>query len=162
MTIGGIGASGALFAALAALPLLSGCAWPTYSQSTLKAIKTESQLLMTANPIKPAERWTSVPQSQWPPVIASLHPYSVTVHQWGVHISIKPYFDGGWGYMIPRDKRDLPMPEACYSSLEKASSGMAPVDPVFAGCSIARELRKAAREIETADVPERFKEVGEA
>jgi len=66
--------------------------------------------------VHPTQGWAVVPEREWPPVIASLHPHAVTVYGWGIDISIKPYFDGGWGYAIPRkDKQDLPMPAACYS-----------------------------------------------
>ena len=57
----------------------------------------------------------SIPRAQWPPAIASLKPAFVTVQEWGVDIDVKPYFDGGWGYQIPRNKRDLPKPAGCYS-----------------------------------------------
>jgi hypothetical protein len=87
---------------------------PTHNQSELKAIKAEAQSLVATHPIKP-KGWVDVPKSEWPPVIASLQPYSVTVHTWGVDISIKPYFDGGWGYAVSRNKRDLPMLEKCWS-----------------------------------------------
>ena len=62
-----------------------------------------------------AEGSADVAETAWPPVIASLRPHFVAVHTWGVSISIKPYFDGGWGYHVARSKRDLPMPEGCYS-----------------------------------------------
>jgi hypothetical protein len=101
-------------ALLAALALLAGCAWPTRDQSKLKAIKAESEHLAATHPIGP-QGWTEISQSRWPPVIASLRPHSVTVHEWGVSISTKPYLDGGWGYHVSRYKRELPMPERCYS-----------------------------------------------
>lgn len=100
---------------VSALVLLTGCERPTHDQTALKAIKTESEMLMKAYPIVPTKGWTDVPKSQWPPAIAKLHPQSVTVHEWGVDISTKPYFDGGWGYMIPRREKDVPMPAGCYS-----------------------------------------------
>ena len=105
----------AALAFLAALVLLTGCEFPTYNQTKLKAIKAESELLMKTYPIVPPQEWVDVPESQWPPAIAKLHPHFVTVYGWGVAISTKPYFDGGWGYMIPRRKQDLPMPAGCYS-----------------------------------------------
>jgi len=104
-------------AALAALVLLGGCAWPTYDQSTLKAIRTESRRLMAMHSIDVSKRWASVPESQWPPVIASLKPDSVIVHKRNVEILIKPSFDGGWGYEVPVEKTDLMMPPECYSEL---------------------------------------------
>jgi hypothetical protein len=109
--------SPAMIAALAALALLAGCAFPTRDQSKLKAIKAESEALMATHPIKPPKLWVEIPRSQETPIIASLQPYSVMVREWGVDILMKPDFDGGWGYHVPRDKRDLPMPAWCYSDL---------------------------------------------
>ncbi|MGH6614900.1 hypothetical protein [Sphingomonas sp.] len=111
---------GRVFAVFAALTLLTGCAIPsipTFSQSRLKAIKAESQLLMATHPIEPSKGWADIPKNQWPPVIASLQPFDVTVYKWGVNIGIKPYFDGGWGYHIGRSKQELPMPPGCYWEL---------------------------------------------
>ena len=107
--------SRAAFAILAAVILIAGCQCPTRNQTRLKAIKAEAELLMKTHPIKPPKDWAHLPKSQWPPAIAKLEPYSVTIHPWGVDISTKPYFDGGWGYMIPRQEKDLPMPAGCYS-----------------------------------------------
>lgn len=28
----------------------------------------------------------------------------------GVHITTRAYFDGGWGYFVPREPQDLPEP----------------------------------------------------
>lgn len=39
------------------------------------------------------------------------------VHQWGLDIVVKSYFDGGWGYHITDQARELPMPEGCYTKL---------------------------------------------
>lgn len=105
----------AALAFVAALLLLGGCELPTRNQATLKEIKAESEQLMKAYPIVPPDAWVNVPRDHWPPAIAKLEPFLVTVHEWGVDISTKPYFDGGWGYMIPRRKQDLPMPAGCYS-----------------------------------------------
>lgn len=105
------------FAVLAVLALIGGCTCPTHNQSTLRTIRTESQLLKATHPIDASKGWAEVPKSQWPPVIASLQPHSVTVYGWGVDILIKPYFDGGWGYGIARSKQDLPMASTCYSEL---------------------------------------------
>jgi hypothetical protein len=98
-----------------ALALVAGCASPTHDESVLRAVKAESQLLVASHPIKPPKGWADVPRSEWPPAIAGLQPYSVIVRGSGVDILIKPDFDGGWGYEIPRDKRDLRMPAECYS-----------------------------------------------
>jgi len=109
---------GSILPILAALALLTGCHLPTHDQSKLKAIQAESERLFAAHPIEPSKGWADIPKNQWPPVIKSLHPYSVTVFGWGVDITTKPYFDGGWGYEVPQGgKHDLPMPAGCYSEL---------------------------------------------
>lgn len=104
-------------ATLALLVLLGGCDWPTYNPTKLKAIKVEAEALVANHPIKPPNHWVDVPKQQWPPTIAKLQPEFVTVHQWGVDITTKPYFDGGWGYQVAKNKRDLPMPEGCYREM---------------------------------------------
>lgn len=100
---------------LAALSMLCGCNRPISDPVKLKTIKSEAQFLMTTHPARPLEGWIEIPKGQWPPAIASLDPEIVTIRQWGVEITVKSYFDGGWGYEIPRNKRDLPMPAQCYS-----------------------------------------------
>jgi hypothetical protein len=95
--------------------LLISCTRPISDPVKLRAIKAEAQSLMAVHPVKAPAASSEIPKSQWPPAIASLQPQFVTVHQWGVDILIKPDFDGGWGYDIPRNKLDLPMPEKCYS-----------------------------------------------
>lgn len=105
----------AALAFVSALVLLTGCAWPTYNQATLKAIKTESEHLMKAYPIVPPKHSVRVPRGHWPPAIEKLRPESVTVYEWGVDIWTNPYFDGGWGYHVPRRKQDLPRPAGAYS-----------------------------------------------
>ena len=67
-----------------------------------------------ANPI---EQSSDVPEDRWPPAIASLKPYSVTVRLGMVDITTKPYFDGGWGYGVASDKRNLTMLMKCWSEL---------------------------------------------
>jgi hypothetical protein len=106
---------GRVFAVLAALTLLTGCAFPTHNQSTLKAIKAESKVLMATHSIKSPKGWTEIPKNRLPPVIAGLQPYSVIINQGSVDILIRPDFDGGWGYEVPRNKRGLSMPIECYS-----------------------------------------------
>ena len=113
MAISRLGCGG--LAVLAALLLLSSCPGPTYNPGVLKAIKTESEMLAASHPIKPSEHWVHVPESEWPPVIASLKPEWVTVYRWGVDIYVIPFFDGGWGYQVGRSKQDLPMLPGCYS-----------------------------------------------
>ena len=103
-------------AVLLVLAALGGCAWPTHDQSRLAEVKTEAALLVAQHPVNP-QGWADIPREQWPRAIASLGPRDVTVFRWGVDVTTKPYFDGGWGYDIPTDKRDLPMPAQCYSDL---------------------------------------------
>jgi hypothetical protein len=97
------------------------CAFPhpISNQTKLKAIAAESRLLMATHPIKAPERWADVPEDQWPPAIASLHPELVVVHTWGVDILVKPFFDGGWGYHTGQSKQHLPMLEGCYSEVSQ-------------------------------------------
>jgi hypothetical protein len=90
-----------------ALTVLAGCARPTTDQSMLKAIKAECQALLMIPPIE-GTTYSDVPKSRWPRVIASLKPEFVTILRPGVFITVVPYFDGGWGYFVPRSKRDQP------------------------------------------------------
>ncbi|MBX3563442.1 MAG: hypothetical protein KF730_02580 [Sphingomonas sp.] len=108
-----------LVVVVAPLALLSSCPRPAWNQSSLKAIKAESDMLMTTYPVHPVDRSTEVPQDKWPPAIARLEPYSVTVFDWGVEISTRPGFDGGWGYGVPRSgkKTDLSMLPECWSEV---------------------------------------------
>jgi hypothetical protein len=103
--------------AYAVLMLLWRLPWPVSDPAKLAAIRSEAQALMTRYPAKPPEHSASVPKSQWPATIAGLRPELVTVHKWGVDIPVKFFFDGGWGYHIGRSKRELPMPEGCYSEV---------------------------------------------
>lgn len=105
---------GAFAVFLAALTLLTGCTRPTRDESALKAIKAESQILMVTQPTK---TYATVPKSRWPFIIASLNPEGVTVFPDGVDIVIKPYFDGGWGYFVPRSEREPPKPVGRFSEL---------------------------------------------
>jgi hypothetical protein len=106
----------AWMSALAAtLMLLCSCTGPTHDQDKLRAIKAEARALEASHPIKPPQHWVEIPQREWPPAIARLKPWIVTVHSWGVDIGIKPYFDGGWGYQIPHKADEMPMPAGCYS-----------------------------------------------
>lgn len=95
------------FAALAALTLLSGCERPTHAPSTLKAIRAESEILMKAYLVETDE---TVPQTRWPRNIASIEPEMVSINPDGVYITTRAYFDGGWGYFVPRKQRKLPEP----------------------------------------------------
>lgn len=108
----------AALAVLAALPFLGGCQRPTNDALKLKAIKSESQALMKAYP---ADAHVSVPKVQWPRVIASFEPEFVSISPAGVEITTKPHFDGGWGYFVPRNERELPEP---IERLEEVGQGV--------------------------------------
>lgn len=95
------------FATVAALTSLSGCARPTLDHSTLKAIRDESEILMKVHRVEADEE---VPQARWPRSIASIEPQMVSINSDGVYITTKAYFDGGWGYFVPRQQRALPEP----------------------------------------------------
>lgn len=62
-------------------------------------------MLMKSYPVD-----AKVRKLQWPPRIASLRPEFVSINEDGVHITTKPYFDGGWGYFVPRREGGLPEP----------------------------------------------------
>lgn len=98
-------APAAVFALLAALTLLGGCAWPSSDPVKLRAIRVEARMLMKTYPVG-----ADVPSNRLPRVIASLKPTLVMINEDGVHILTKPYFDGGWGYFVPRKARVLPEP----------------------------------------------------
>jgi len=103
------------FATLAALSMLGGCNRPVSDPEKLEAIRAEAQALMNTHLPKQPSNWENVPEKQWPSVIASLRPEDVTAYTWGVDITTKAGFDGGWGYQVPRGKSELPMPAGCYS-----------------------------------------------
>ncbi len=102
---------------LIALGIYSSFPHPTRNQSTLKAVATESRQLIATHPISPGAHGINIPQHEWPPVIASLKPDSVTVRHGMVDIATKPYFDGGWGYGFAPDKQNLTMSVECWSEL---------------------------------------------
>lgn len=103
------------FAMVAAVSILGGCNRPVSDAEQLRAIRAEAQtLIKTHAPARPS-KWKDVPKDQWPTAISSLHPETVTVHVSGVEIMTKAYFDGGYGYEVPRSKADLLMPANCYS-----------------------------------------------
>ena len=93
--------------------LLGGCAFPTHDPSKLKAIAAEARILMA----QADESAPSRPESPWPPVIASLDPENITIAADGVYILTEPYFDGGWGYFVPKDARKPPDPPGQFSYL---------------------------------------------
>ncbi len=102
---------------LVAITIYCAFPHPTHNQTELKAIAAESQRLMAIYPISPSEQFVDIPKDKWPPVIASLKPYSVFVGHRTVNITTKPYFDGGWGYGYALDKQHLTMLVECWSEL---------------------------------------------
>lgn len=105
----------AALAILIVVSTLQGCPGPITDSRKLRAIKAEAEMLMAGLPDRPPrDQFGIVPKSYWPPVIASLQPHTVYVFPSEVRILTKPDFDGGWGYEIVRDRRDLGMPPDCY------------------------------------------------
>lgn len=102
---------------LIAIGLYSAFPHPVRDPSQLKALAAESRRLMAAHPIQAPGQTAEIPRAEWPAAIAGLNPYAVTVHHGAVEIATKPSFDGGWGYGFAADKRDLPLPAACWSVL---------------------------------------------
>lgn len=105
---GGIG-----IALIAAVAIYVAFPHPTHDQAKLRAIAVESRLLL----ITYADRPGAIAKGHWPPAVAALHPVNVVVQNGTLNITTKPYLDGGWGYGFARDKRDLGMLAACWSSL---------------------------------------------
>lgn len=92
-----------VFAAMSAA-LLGGCAFPTHDPSKLKAIRAEALALMA----QAAASEPSLPESAWPPAIASLDPELVFVDPDEVDIVTKIWFEDHWGYVIPKEPRKAP------------------------------------------------------
>ena len=108
---------GVPIAILAAIGVYSAFPHPTYDDTTLKAVATESRKLIATQRANRAERYANLPKAKWPPAIASLKPQDVTVTSETVDITTKPFFDGGWGYGFALDKRDLGMLPECWDGL---------------------------------------------
>ena len=102
------------YAAFAAILALAGCTQPNRDPAKLRTIRSEAQILMAK---RQARAFADVPTGQLPSGIANLHPNVVTVYSSGVEIEMKPYFDGGWGYFVPRGAGKLPEPAGRYSAL---------------------------------------------
>jgi hypothetical protein len=102
-----------------AIAFLSGCTSPISDPATLRAIESEARSLIIEYPVSPPNVWADIPMREWPPKMASLKPDAVTVHRWGVDIMVKPGIDGGYGYAVPKNQEDLPMPAKCYSELRQ-------------------------------------------
>lgn len=105
--------------ASAMLWLLWSLPWPVSDPARLAAIRGDAQVLRARYPAKPPEHYTRIPENEWPGAIAGIHPDRVIVHEWGVDIVVKPFFDGGWGYHVAPDKRQLPKPQGCYSEVSR-------------------------------------------
>jgi hypothetical protein len=108
---------GVAIAVLAALGIYSALPHPIDNETRLKAIAAESRRLIQTYPVGPNARSVHLPRNAWPPVIASLKPESVAVRHGMVDITIKPFFDGGWGYGFAYDKQNLTMLVECWSAL---------------------------------------------
>lgn len=102
---------------LIALAIYCAFPHPIHNQAELNAIAVESRRLMATYPLGPSAQRADVPKGKWPPTIAKLKPYSVTVRHGMVDIQTKPFFDGGWGYGFAPDKQDLTMLVECWSEL---------------------------------------------
>ncbi|WP_294336395.1 hypothetical protein [uncultured Sphingomonas sp.] len=75
------------------------CHGPTGNPTTLSAIRVESRALMQG----PDFWWTAGnTDRRLPPTIAQLRPDIVSVVGDGVDIYATNFFDGGWGYHVPR------------------------------------------------------------
>jgi hypothetical protein len=73
----------------------------TYGKpATLKAIRNEAFELM-ANP-PPSSGWGRIDDTRLPPTIAALKPDYVIHDGNEVEITTRAYFDGGWGYYVPK------------------------------------------------------------
>jgi len=97
---------------LGALALLGGCERPIHDPVRLKAIKAEAHMLMKAYPSS-----AELKKAQWPRAIASVEPEFVSIYPDGLHITTRTYFDGGWGYFVPRREQDLPEPSGKFEEV---------------------------------------------
>lgn len=90
---------------------------PTRNDAKLMAMNAEARRLM---PLRTSLDWNGVPKNRWPGTIASLNPQWVQLYPWGVEVQIEGFFDGGWGYHILLNGRELPMPKECYEDLGRS------------------------------------------
>lgn len=103
---------------LIALAIYVALPHPIHDRAQLKEIASESEHLLATYPLSPTTQEVEIPKRKWPPAIAKLNPFSVTVRRRMVDIWIRPSFDGGWGYGFARDRRDLTMVVECWSALD--------------------------------------------
>ncbi|HET9511878.1 MAG TPA: hypothetical protein VFO80_12080 [Sphingomonas sp.] len=92
---------------MALLVLPFGCMGPTGNPTTLEGIRREAGELMQ-RPIPRSQSFIDVPIDQLPPTIAALKPDFVLVNESGVDIVTTAFFDGGWGYYVPRSANPSP------------------------------------------------------
>lgn len=102
---------------LIATGIYSAFSHPTRDQATLRLLAAEAHQLLATTPLSPNEKSVALPAGKWPKTIADLKPYSVIVRAGMVDITTKPSFDGGWGYGVTNDKRNLTMLVECWSEL---------------------------------------------
>jgi hypothetical protein len=105
----------ATLVAFAGLAALGGCDRPIFNMSKLPRVRAEALALMRTHPVDPQASGRAIPRAEWPQAIASLNPQWVSVRHGSVDIETRTFFDGGWGYNVPRSERDLSMPKRCYS-----------------------------------------------
>lgn len=108
---------GVPIAILATIGIYTAFPHPTYDDATLRAIAAESDRLIATHRANPLGQFAPLPKDKWPPAIASLKPEIVHVFSETVHITTKPFFDGGWGYGFARDRGDLGMLPECWHEL---------------------------------------------
>ena len=100
------------------LSLLAGqCSGPVRDEVKLRAIRTEAATLMATHAVGRTESPRDVPETDWPPAIASLRPEFVSVSSKDVDITTKAFFDGGWGYVITRKNGEPLWPKECRRQL---------------------------------------------
>lgn len=98
---------------LAFLLALTGCAWPTRDQDSLKKLRAEADAIVA---VQTAD-FANLNKNALPPVIAGLKPEFVSASRSGVEIITKPGLDGGWGYYIPAKGAAFPKPRQCYTPI---------------------------------------------
>jgi len=91
-----------------------GCAFPTHDRDKLAAVRAESYALLQAHV---TTQVSEIPEREWPSAIASLRPETVWVDKDGVEILVKPFFDGGYGYYVPREGREQQVSRELFKNL---------------------------------------------
>ncbi len=93
---------------LTTVGLADGCHRSVIDHAGLTAATHDSLALLAT---RSANR--SLPPHQWPAGIMALRPERIIVRDRVVEIVAQSYFDGGWGYYVTTDPKDLPMPREC-------------------------------------------------